>query len=179
MKIEIYPLIGIKVNKINLELGMSRNELVSALGYPETIFENMEFAPDITQLYYYESELRFDFNKENKLAFIEFLGGIDGKLRPEIYGVDAFFIHADELTAILTQKNGEAPIDHENGYSYAFPNIGIGIYRESIPDDVEEMAREAAKEGNPLSEEDYQHELSRAIHWATIGLGDRYYYNKS
>lgn len=97
-------------------------------------------------------------------------------LRPEIYGADAFSMQADELASILTQKNGEEPIDNENGYSYAFPNIGIGIYRESIPNNVEEMAREAVKEGNPLSEEDYQHELSRAIHWATIGLGDRNYY---
>ena len=179
MKIEICPLIGIKRNEIKLEFGMSRNELVSALGEPETIYENSEFAPDITQLYYYESELRFDFDKENKLAFVEFLGGIDGRLHPEIYGVDAFSVQANELAAILTEKNGEKPIDNENGYSYAFPSIGVGIYRESTPDMVEEMVQEAAKEGNPLSEEDYQYELLRANHWATIGLGDRSYYEKS
>ncbi|MBR1736284.1 MAG: hypothetical protein IJ736_04615 [Firmicutes bacterium] len=178
MKIEIYPLIGIKMNEIKLVLGMSLNEIITALGEPAKIFENMPYAPDITQIYYYESELRFDFNKESKLEFIEFLGGIDGRLHPEIYGVDAFSIHADELVDILTQKNGEEAIDNENGYSYAFPNIGVGIYRESTPDDIEEMVKNTAEEREMFSEKDYNYELSKAIHWATIGLGDRTYYAK-
>lgn len=178
MKIELYPLIGIKINEIKLELGMSMNELVSALGEPETIFKNTPYEPDTTQIYYYESEVRFDFNQENKLVFIEFLGGIDGRLHPEIDGADVFSMQADELTAILRQKNGGNGIDNENGYSYAFQNIGVGIYRELIPGDVEELTQEAAKEGNPLSEEDYHSELSKAIHWATIGLGGRSYYTE-
>lgn len=170
MIIKINPLFGIQLNDTTLSLGMTKEDVITSLGEP--------FGVNGTeQLYYFENELRFDFNPDNKLEFIEFLGGFDGNLKPEIYGVSAFDIHADELIRILTRENNGTIIDNENGYSYAFPNIGIGIYRESIPEDIEEMVQEAKDEGEPMNDEDYKYELSKAIHWATIGLGEKSYYN--
>ena len=173
MTITILPLTGIEINEKKIKLGMSKEDIVSALGEAETIYENLPDAQDKVHLYYFESELRFDLNNENKLEFIELLGGAEGKLRPEIYGVPAFLAKADELLRLLTEKNNGDITDDEDGYSYAFPNIGIGIYRESVPEDIEEMLRDAEEQGEPLSEEEYNHELSLAEHWATIGIGGK------
>ncbi len=177
MNIKIYPLSGIGTDSIRIALGMTKDALIAELGLPETVYEKLPSAPDLTQLYYYNGELRFDFDVNDTLEFIEFLGGAEGSLQPEIYGVSAFAAIADDLIALLTDKGGGEIIDDENGYSYAFPAIGIGVYRESLPEDVEEMREEHEADGDPLSEEEYQDELSQAIHWATIGMGARGYYN--
>ena len=50
------------------------------------------------------------------------------------------------------------------------------MYRESIPADIAEMVQEAKDEGRSLNDEEYQEKLSKAIHWATIGLGEKDYY---
>ena len=102
MDIKIIPLVGIEAGGTRIELGMSSDEIISRLGEPETVYKGL---PDTVQLYYYESEIRFDLDNENRLVFIEFLGGTDGKLMPEIYGVPAFRTKADELLDILTEKN--------------------------------------------------------------------------
>lgn len=67
--------------------------------------------------YYFNSELAIDY-QENKVDFIEFLGGIDGKLKPTIYGVSAFAINAAELVDILkTNNNGNKNSVHFNRVS--------------------------------------------------------------
>lgn len=45
-----------------------------------------------------------DFNEQNRVEFIEFLAGIDGDIQPQIYGVNAFEVGADELYDILEEK---------------------------------------------------------------------------
>ena len=44
--------------------------------------------------------------------------------------------------------------DHENGYSYQFENISVGVYREAVPQEVEEMIEEAASFGHPMSDDE-------------------------
>ena len=68
--------------------------------------------------------------------------------------------------------------DHENGYSYQFENIGVGVYREAVPQEVEEMIEEAASFGHPMSDDEIRYELKRANHWATIGVGIPGYYQR-
>ena len=88
-----------------------------------------------------------DFSEDNStVEYIEFLGGNDGKIQPEIYGVKAFQISADELTDILVQNNG-SDMDDSDGASVAYNEISVGIYRETS--------------GN---------------HWDTIGIGVKDYY---
>lgn len=53
---------------------------------------------------------------ENKAVFVEFLGGVDGKLKPVIYGVSAFDINAVELVEVLKTNNSEEICEDENGY---------------------------------------------------------------
>lgn len=177
MGIKIHPLVGIELDDKNIRFGMTKDDVVAVLGRPFGYYEKS--SPRIAQLFYYGNALRFDFDAGGRLVFMEFLSGSTGSLQPEIYGVPAFSVQADELVDLLTKQNGGNILDNENGYSYAFPNIGIGIYRESIPEDIAGMVHEAAAEGEPLSNEDYQEELAKAIHWATIGLGEKDYYAAS
>jgi len=174
MGIKINPLVGIELDEKIIRFGMTRDEVVAELGRPFGYYEKS--SPRITQLFYYGNALRFDFNAGGRLMFMEFLSGSTGSLQPEIYGVPVFSVQADELVDLLRQQNGGTVLDNENGYSYAFPNIGIGVYRESIPADIAEMVQEAKDEGRSLNDEEYQEELSKAIHWATIGLGEKDYY---
>ena len=74
-------------------------------------------------LYYFNNELRFDFDDDGKVEFIEFLGSIDGELQPIIYDVPAFQSKADTLYNILREENRGDIDDSEDGYSYGFLNI--------------------------------------------------------
>ncbi len=121
--------------------------------------------------------MAIDYSK-NKVGFIEFLSGIDGTLKPLIYGISAFEAEANDLSEIWKVHNDGVACDIENGYSYQFHNISIGVYREAVPEDVEKMTEEAAVDGNPMSDDEIQYEMKRANHWATIGVGIVGYYQK-
>ena len=122
--------------------------------------------------------MAIDYDDSKRIEFIEFLGGIDGLLHPVIYGVSAFDAHADELTDLLLRKNNGEVVDTEQGYSYAFPNIGVGIYREIRPSDVAEMIEEMKADGIATeNNEDLANDMRKAMHWATIGIGVADYYH--
>lgn len=166
--IVIIPLEGVRLGGREIRLGCTADELKVTLGEPELVNKN--------RLYYFGGELRVDFGDDGKAEFIEFLGGTDGALQPVIYGVPVFKTDADELYAILAEKNGGGIDDSENGCSYAFLNISVGVYRERLPKDVEEMISEAESEGFPLSAEDIAEERKKAEFWATVGIGIAGYY---
>ncbi|MBQ9121173.1 MAG: hypothetical protein IJY12_02280 [Clostridia bacterium] len=87
-----------------------------------------------------------------------------------------FETDAEALAGLLRQRNNGEVKDTERGYSYCFVNISVGIYRESIPENVAEMIEEAAKYGNSLSSDEIEEERKRANYWATIGIGKGGYY---
>ena len=172
MKITILPTTGIEFDGKRICLGSSAEEIKAVLGQPEDEYTE----DDITRLFYFESELRFDIDKDGVLEFIEFLG-FDGELRPVIYGTDVFETDADEVLDILTEKNGGDIIDEEDGYSYAFPDIGIGITRDATSESIDEMIAEYEEDGEEIDEEVLEFEKRRVSHWATIGLGNSEYYD--
>lgn len=165
MKIQIIPLKKIIIDGKDICLGMTRTDIINLLG--DGKFSHRH--------YYYNNELAIDYDDEGKVEFIEFLGGIDGKLQPLIYGKPAFKMLADDIASILTNKNGNEIDDHEDGYSYAFLNISVGIYRPITPKDVEENAEEMICDGE-YDAEYVQEEMRKASHWATIGIGVKNYY---
>ncbi|MBD5130793.1 MAG: hypothetical protein HDT43_12855 [Ruminococcaceae bacterium] len=169
-EIVLLPLEGVILGDKKINLGMSVDEVKKVIGEPETVHN--------ASLYYFGNELRIDLDGD-KAEFIEFLGGADGALQPAIYGVPAFKTGADELYSLLAEKNGREINVSENGYSYAFLNISVGVYRESIPGNVEEMIAEAERDGFTMSAEDIAEERKKAEFWATIGIGIREYYGKS
>lgn len=166
----ITPLEGVCIGGRRIRLGNTAEDIKTVLGKPERVHKN--------SLYYFASELRIDIGADGTAEFIEFLGGTDGALQPTIYGVSAFGTGADELYKVLAEKNSGGVNDSENGYSYAFLNISVGVYRESIPSDIEEMIAEAESEGCPMSAEDIAEERKKAAFWATIGIGIGGYYGK-
>ncbi len=168
MNIEIVPLEKVIFDGVPIFLGMEKSVVEKAIGIGQFIGK---------RCYYFNEEKAIDYNENNTVAFIEFLAGIDGSLRPEIYGVSVFDTAADELIELLKQKNGEDIEDAEQGYSYSFLNISIGVYREIRPSDVLEMIEEMKADSIPTEDnEDLIADMCRANHWATIGAGIAGYY---
>ncbi|RGG54082.1 hypothetical protein DWX72_01430 [Ruminococcus sp. AF21-11] len=67
------------------------------------------------------------------VEFIELLGGQDGEIQPEIYGIKAFQVDANELEQVLCGHNG-ADVDDSEEDSRAYRKISVGIYRENYED---------------------------------------------
>ena len=75
--IEMIPLVGIKMEKKSINLLDSREKVKLVLGRPYGVHKN--------SYYYFNNELRIDFNKQGLVEFIEILSGVDGKIQPKIY----------------------------------------------------------------------------------------------
>lgn len=114
--------------------------------------------------------------RNNKVEFMEFLGGIDGLLKPAIYGISVFETQANDLFEVLKEQNNGEIGDNENGFSYQFQNISVGVYREAVPEDIKEMIEESVSYEEPMSDNEIEDEMKRANHWATIGVGVVGYY---
>ena len=169
VSLELLPLEGLRLGDQLLPLSASKEQAEALLGPAE------EFQGD--QWYYAESELRLDFDQSGRLEFIEFLGGLEGTLQPTVYGLPAFQTGADELIEELTRHNDGPVDDSEQGYSYAFLNISVGVYRSILPQDVQEMIAEMEADGIPtLNNPDLERDKLRAEHWETIGIGLSGYY---
>ena len=166
-QVELIPGVGAVLGGKTVRLGDTQADVEQALGVGENVRWN--------SLYYFASELRVDFDGEGRVEFIELLGGPDGQLQPVIFGVKAFREPPEAVVELLKEKNGGEFVDNEHGYSYAFQKLSVGLYRESIPKNVDETIEEARADGHPLSEEDIEYE-KRRTHWATIGVGAEGYY---
>lgn len=163
----ILPLEGIQWDEQSILLGCTKKDVEAKLGQPKIIKNSY---------YYFNSELRFDFSDTDELEFIEFLAGRNGNVQPVIYETKAFLILADELYSILKDRNSGNLIDREGGYSIAFPNIGIGIFRESTPNDVVDLISEMKALGIDTSDNpDVEEQQMKASYWATISLASADY----
>lgn len=164
------PLEGLEWDGNLIPLGCTKKDIKSIFGDPEV---------SQGSFYYFDNELRFDFNKKGKLEFIEFLGGIDGRLKPMIYDIPAFESDASEVEELLRVKNAGDVDDAEGEYSSSFLNISVGVYRDITPSDVQEMIEEMKADKIPTEgNEDLENDKRRANHWATIGIGVEGYYRK-
>lgn len=168
MSIEIYPLEKIVLDGVVIAFGMDKAAVEAVIGKGQRVRN---------RYYYFDNEMAIDYHND-KVEFIEFLCGSDGILRPMIYGVSAFEVQAKDLFEILKEQNKGVIVDHENGYVYLFQNISIGIYREAVPEKVEEMLKEAVSVGVPLSDDEIRHERKKADYWAVIGAGIAGYYQR-
>ena len=168
MNIQIVPLDKVIFDNISICFGMEKSAVELALGVGEKVGN---------RCYYFNGEVAVDY-QNSKVDFIEFISGVDGKLKPIIYGVSAFDVDAAELVDVLQTSNNGEICDDENGYSYQFANISVGVYREALPDEIAEMIEEAKNDGNPMSDDEIEYEMKRANHWASIGVGTTGYYQR-
>ncbi|MBR3646154.1 MAG: hypothetical protein IKN54_07020 [Lachnospiraceae bacterium] len=168
-KCTLSPLKGIELDSIKIDLGEAKNDVIQTLGEPVLIEDN--------SYYFYDNDLRIDFDEDDNVEFIEILGGMEGSIKPEIYGIDPFKNEADKVYELLKEKNVKGISDEECGYAYSFVGISVGVYREAIPDDLEEYLEELEESGiNPEDDDDYQYEYQLAHHFSTIGIGVKDYY---
>ena len=145
MRVEVFPLEKIIIDNKEIMLGMNINEVQKLIGISDRGFSNCD--GESCRHYYFDSELGLDFDESGLLEFIEFLGGIDGNLRPYLYGVSAFETSADELLKMIMEQDDEVD-DSEADYCYCFLNVSIGLWRQD----------------------------NQNKHWDTIGIGvDKYY----
>lgn len=166
-QVEVLPQTGIIVGGRTIRLGDTRADVERMLGEPGSVIEN--------SLYYFQSELHIVLDKTNRVEFIDVQGGPDGTLQAVLDGVEVFQADPDAVYELLKGKNAGGAEENENGYSYRFLDLSVGLFRESIPKNVDEMIEEARADGHPLSIEDIEYE-KRRTHWAAIGVGVKDYY---
>ena len=172
--VEIFPLEKITINDTDISLGMDKAEVTKLLGKGDASGDSVR---------YFESELGIYYDSNNKVEFIEFYGGIDGNIKPVIYGVSAFETKARDLVEIIEKHNSgnnyfDADIvDFDSDYDSEFYNISVGLYRDITPDAVASMKEEMIAEGVfDENDEDYLNDVERSKYWGTIGMGVEGYY---
>lgn len=167
MQVSINPLENIVIDGQSIELGMSKEQVIGILGAGELSNRH----------YYFGNELAIDYDENDSVEFIEFLGGIEGRLQPVIYGIPAFESNANELFEILKVHNNGEIDDSENGFSYGFIEISVGLYRTSTPEslqrDIDDMKADGVYDQKYVDEE-----LMKVNHWTTIGIGKANFYKK-
>uniref|UniRef100_UPI004056E9C7 hypothetical protein n=1 Tax=Acetatifactor sp. TaxID=1872090 RepID=UPI004056E9C7 len=152
--------------QISIGLGMNKEAVESVIGKGQFVGE---------RYYYFNNEMAIEYTNNKMVRFIEFLGGIYGSLRPMIYCISVFDNLADEVETVLRDKNSGKIDDSEQGYSYRFYDISVGVYRERIPEDIKDMIEDMKSDGIPIEDnEDLKEEIRRANHWAAIGIGVKY-----
>lgn len=174
MKIDVIPLEKIIIDEKEIFLGMDKQQVLDLLGEPERA--HLQYGGKTWRHYYYNTELAIDYNADEKIEFIEFLGGIHGELKPYIYGISAFENSADELFSVLSEHNNGEIDDHEQPHSYGFLDISVGIYRESSPEEIQKWIGEMQANGKEYDPDDIADEMREANHWLTIGIGIKNYY---
>ena len=168
MNIELFPLDKAVVDGQDITLGTDRASVEEVLGAGEQV-DN--------RAYYFGSSLCVEYNESKKVSFIEVsCGNPESPVTATIYGADIAKSGADRILQILTEKN-HGEMENENGYSYTFFNLGVGVYREITPDDYKELIEEMKANGDPVEgNPDVKTDFWKSTHWATIGIGTSNYY---
>ena len=180
LQIDIKPLLGIDIKSIGeVKLGQSQNEVESLIG-SASMSDTIAFDNTQTKRAFYEAyELRIDYSSNNEVTFIEFINGpFPEKTELRIYGVDPFKEGAERLIELLTIYNAGKIDESEAPHSYAFENISVGVWRQSVPSDIQELIDDK-KEDNTyeIDKAWVNEELEKSNHFWTIGIGKKGYYN--
>ena len=168
MNIELFPLEKAMVDGQRISLGADRASVEEVLGVGEQV-DN--------QAYYFGSNLCIEYDETQKVSFIEVsCGDPKSSVTATIYGEEITKNGADRILQILTEKN-HGEMENENGYSYTFFNLSVGVYREVTPDDYKELIEEMKVNGDPVEgNPDLEADFWKSTHWATIGIGTNNYY---
>ena len=171
--ITIYPLKGIEIEGVGtIDLGKSRLEVEATLGKPNSDYSDEKRS---TYLHY---ECRIDYDDANAVSFIEFFSGpFPERIELRIYGIDPFNIGADNLVALMREKNDGLVDGGDGGFSYTFLNISVGIWRDAREEDVQEWVEEKKANGEyDIDREWVEEELASSRNFWTIGIGVPGYY---
>ena len=174
MEFLIKPLEGIYWEDKSILLKNSIENVLSVYG---NNYRNMRDGKVV--LYLFESELQIYFDVHGKVEYIMFGGGFNIELEVSIYGVNPFKTKENELFWILKDNNNGEIGDDENGYSYVFKNISVGIWRESKPETLAEFIDEINNDDSisqDIKDKNICEETIKSSYWETIGIGIENYY---
>lgn len=177
MKILVKPLDGVYWEDKSILLGEERRSVEKT--FTNICFKDKSVRESGLSFYLFNTNLRVDFDKNDRVEFIEFLGGFNIEVQAVIYGIDAFKTNADELFELLKKHNNGEIGDSENGYSYDFKNISVGIWRESTPESLAEFIKEIRNDESIdeiIVEENIKEEILKTSYWETLGIGVKNYY---
>lgn len=168
--VEIVPLFGIRIGEKTVTLGEPKGCVERDLGLPS--FSNAH------RCSFFEGALRVGISEFGLVEAIAFPFGAHSELLPTVYGRSVFEDKADEVAAILKEKNGGDFQTDEDGYFYRFDALGVRLSRDTVPKDVEKMIRMTEGTKGAMRPEDIAFEMNRAEHWELIEIAEKGYYEK-
>ena len=168
--VEIVPLFGIWIGEKTVTLGEPKGCVERDLGLPS--FSNAH------RCSFFEGALRVGISEFGRVESIAFPFGAHSELLPTVYGRRVFEDKADEVAAILKEKNGGGFKTDGDGYFYCFYALGVRLSRDTVPKNVEKMIRMTEGTTGAMRSEDIAFEMSRAEHWELIEIAEKGYYEK-
>lgn len=179
IQILLKPLEGISISGIGeIFLGDKMEQVEKIIGRPVNLTPVEIGNIYANQAFYFQFEMRVDYNKQNQVEFIEFLfGPWPEKTELTIYGKNPFEVESEELVKLLSSENNGNVNETEAPYCYGFSEIGVGIWRESHPKDIEDWLQEKKEKGEYETNKTWlDEELEKSKHFWTIGIGKKGYY---
>jgi catechol 2,3-dioxygenase-like lactoylglutathione lyase family enzyme len=178
VKILLSPLRGISISGIgDINLGDELEQVEKILGKPNNI-STVEIGNEFANRAFYDQlEMRIDYNRLNQVDFIEFLfGPWPERTELSLYDINPFKIDAEDLIKLLLTQNDGKVNDLEAPHCYGFSEIGVGIWRQSIPTDIEPWIQEKKAKGEYEVDKNWlDAELEKSKHFWTVGLGRKEY----
>lgn len=170
------PLTGISISSIgDIHLYEEMDQVEKIIGKP-TNLSPIEIGDVFANRAFYDQlEMRIDYNKLNRVEFIEFLfGPWPEKTELSIYGINPFEVDGEELVKLLYAKNNGKVNESEAPDCYGFNEIGVGIWRQSNPKDIEDWIQEKKDKGEYEVDKAWlDEELEKSKHFWTIGIGKK------
>lgn len=108
----------------SIDLGMTRSEVHSILGVPQSSFGIREIFLD---------GFAVDYDENGCVEFIEL-----SKSHEFCATFDGVCLHetlADEVVALVSKYADDDKTDPEIGYSYTFPKLQLSLWRGTLPDE--------------------------------------------
>ena len=173
--ITINPLQGIDIAGLGrIDLGQSRVEIEKRLGLPGKY-------SDSTRSVYPDYECTISFDQSNTVEYIEFISGpFPQRIQLSLYDINPFQVGADNLVALLSERNAGPEDDSEAEYSYAFLNISVGIWRQGTESDLQEWVTEKKENGEYEIDRTWiEEEVAKSKNFWTIGIGKPGYYTSN
>lgn len=168
-KIRLRPLEGITVGEKEISFGQTRHDIIDMIGSPDHVEKN--------QLFYDNLGMRFDLDENGLLEFIECQGPYPENSEVNIYCINPFRLRDNELVDLLTAKNNGEIDGFEAPYCYSFSEISVGIWRASVPADIEAAIAEMRAEGTyEESRQIMDLDLEKSKYFWTVAIGKVDYY---
>lgn len=114
---------------------------------------------------YFRYAFRVDYSTDGKVSFIEILSDLKNEFNCLFNGIDVFNTKAEELVSSIDQISPYDRNHRELGFTYAFPELGLSLWRSRIFKD-EDRNQDWYKEMCPENQED---EL-RFQYFETVGV---------